>query len=71
MLGHLDQIKAALALDPKAPEVPGPHGFTLLHCAKQGGERAKPVYDWLVAQGVPEVFMRPLPYQWPAGTTPK
>jgi hypothetical protein len=71
MLGHLDQIKAALAVDPKAHEVPGPHGFTLLHCAKQGGEKAKPVYDWLVAQGVPEVFMRPLLYKWPAGTAPK
>jgi hypothetical protein len=63
MLGQLDAIKAAFALDPKAHGIPGPHGFTLLHCAKQGGEKAKPLYDWLVAQGVPEVFSRPLPYQ--------
>ncbi|HUR58140.1 MAG TPA: hypothetical protein VM029_10555 [Opitutaceae bacterium] len=70
MLGHLDTIKAALALNAKAYEVPGPHGFTLLHCAKQGGASAKAVYDLLVAQGAPETAMRPLPYVWPAGTKP-
>jgi hypothetical protein len=70
MLGYLDFIKAALAQNPKAHEVPGPHGFTLLHCVKQGGEAARPLYDWLLAQGVPEVFQRPLPYVWPADTKP-
>jgi len=70
MLGQLDFIKATLALNPKAHEIPGPHGFTLLHCAKQGGEKAKPVYDWLLASGVPDVTHRPLPYNWPAGTGP-
>jgi hypothetical protein len=65
MLGHLDFIKATLAQNPKAHEVPGPHGFTLLHCAKQGGDASRPVYDWLLSQGVPEVFQRPLPYVWP------
>jgi hypothetical protein len=34
MLGQLDFVKAVLALNPKAHEIPGPHGFTLLHCAK-------------------------------------
>lgn len=69
MLGHLDFIKAALGADIlTAAAVPGPHGFTLLHCAKQGGEKAKPVYDWLVAQGVPEVFQRPLAFKWPDGS---
>jgi hypothetical protein len=71
MLGHLDFIKAALALNPRIHEVPGPHGFTLLHCVKQGGAPAKPVYDFLLSQGVPEVFQRPLPFVWPAGTAPK
>ena len=71
MLGQLDFVKAVLALNPQAHEIPGPHGFTLLHCAKQGGELAKPVYNWLVASGVPEVFQRPLPYIWPEGTAPK
>ncbi len=70
MLGQLDFIKAVLALNPQAHEIPGPHGFTLLHCAKQGGEKSRPVYDWLLAAGVPDVTFRPLPFIWPAGTGP-
>ena len=70
MLGHLDFIKAAMAVNPKIHEVPGPHGFTLLHCVKKGGAAAKPVYDYLISSGVPEVFQRPLPFVWPAGTGP-
>ena len=70
MLGRLDFIKATFALDPEVHLIPGPHGFTLLHCAKQGGERARPVLEWMRAQGVPEVFFRPLPFVWPPGTAP-
>jgi hypothetical protein len=70
MLGQLELVKAFLAVDPKAHEIPGPHGWTLLHCVKQGGERAQPVYDYLIAQGVPEIFRRPLPVTWPDGTAP-
>lgn len=74
MLGHLDFVKASLATDPRglvsAAAVPGPHGFTLIHCAKQGGPTAKPVYDWLIASGVPATTMIPLPYIWPTGTKP-
>ncbi len=67
MLGQLELVQAALALYPKAHEIPGPHGFTLLHCARQGGAKAKPVLDWLLAQGVPDVPHRPLAFVWPAG----
>jgi hypothetical protein len=70
MLGQLDTIKAAFAMNPKVYEVPGPHGFTLLHCAKQGGAPAKAVYDFLIAQGSPATLQLPLPYIWPAGTKP-
>lgn len=70
MLGQLDLVKSFLAVDPKAHLVPGPHGFTLLHCVKEGGDPAKPVLDWLLAQGVPDVTRRPLPFVWPDGTTP-
>ncbi len=74
MLGQLAAVRAALATDPRGPiaaaAIPGPHGFTLLHCAKQGGEKARPVYDWLLAAGVPEVTFKPLPFIWPAGTKP-
>lgn len=65
MLGQLDVIKAALAANPATASIPGPHGFTLLHCAKKGGASAKPVYDYLLAQGVPEIFQRPLPFKFP------
>lgn len=71
MLGDLDAIKTAFALNPRVHEVPGPHGFTLLHCVATGGERAKSVYDWMIAQGVPEIMQRPLPLFWPPGTEPK
>lgn len=70
MLGQLELVKAFLATDPKAHLVPGPHGFTLLHCVKKGGDPAKPVLDWLLAQGVPDITQRPLPFIWPEGTTP-
>jgi hypothetical protein len=71
MLGQLEFVKAALGPNVvMGAAVPGPHGFTLLHCAKQGGAKAKAVYDFLVAQGVPEVFQQPLPFVWPAGTKP-
>ena len=67
MLGQLDLVKAFHVVDPQAHHIPGPHGFTLLHCVKKGGDRAKPVLDWLIAQNVPDVAMRPLPFIWPAG----
>jgi len=70
MLGQLGIVQAFLALNPNAHLIPGPHGFTLYHCVKQGGDGAKPVLDWLIAQGVPEVGHRPLPFVWPAGTKP-
>lgn len=70
MLGQLDLVTAFFAADPNAHSIPGPHGFTLLHCVRSGRDQSKHVYDWLIAQGVPEVFQRPLPYIWPEGTAP-
>ncbi len=70
MLGELGFVQAAFALYPNANEIHGPHGFTLLHCAREGGEKARPVVDWLVARGVPDVSRRPLPFIWPPGTSP-
>jgi len=63
----LETVKEMVA---QAHLVPGPHGFTLLHCAKQGAGLALPVRDWLIAQGVPDTPFRPLPFIWPAGTAP-
>jgi hypothetical protein len=70
MLGQLELVRAFLALDPKAHEIPGPHGFTLLHCAKQGGADAQPVVDWLLAQGVPPETQRPLKFNPPVALAP-
>ena len=70
MLGQLELVKAFLAADPQAHLVPGPHGFTLLHCINTGGDRAKAVKEWLLAQGVPDETFRDLPYIWPEGTKP-
>lgn len=65
MLGQLEVVQAFFALDPLIHLCPGPHGFTLMHCVDNGGERAKPVRDWLVARGVPDESQRELPYVWP------
>lgn len=70
MLGQLGFVQATFALYPNAHEIHGPHGFTLLHCAREGGEKARPVVDWLIARGVPDVSRRPLPFIWPPGTSP-
>jgi len=70
MLGNLDFVKAALALDPRAHEIPGPHGFTLLHCARAGKDESNRVVEWLLSNGVPDVTFRPLPYVWPEGDAP-
>lgn len=70
MLGQLPLVQAYHAVHPKASEIHGPHGFTLYHCVKEGGEAAKPVLDWLLAQGGSEVRKRPLPWVWPPGTEP-
>lgn len=70
MLGQLELVKAFMAADPHAHLIPGPHGFTLLHCVKAGQEAAQPVLDWLLAQGVPDVTFRPLPYASAEATTP-
>lgn len=66
MLGRLDAVKAAFVADPLTHELPGPHGFTLLHCAKVGGAPAERVVAWLLARGVPETLRLPLPYRRPA-----
>lgn len=70
MLGQLDFVKAAHGADPRAHEIHGPHGFTLLHCAKAGGEAAQPVVDWLLANGASSETFRQLPYAWPEGAAP-
>ncbi len=51
MLGQLDVVKAFIAAQPGVQKTWGPHGITLLSHAQAGGDRAKPVLDYLTALG--------------------
>jgi hypothetical protein len=51
MLGQLDVVKAFVAAQPGVQKTWGPHGITLLAHAQAGGERAKPVLDYLTTLG--------------------
>lgn len=62
MLGQLEFVKACFALDPTLDRIHGPHGFTLHHCATQGGELAAPVVAYLESIGASTDSKRPLPF---------
>jgi len=47
MLGKLEIVKSILKAYPSLAEAPGPHGIPLLAHAQAGGERAKPVTEYL------------------------
>ena len=51
MLGQLDVVKAFVAAQPGAHRTWGPHGITLLSHAQAGGDRARPVLEFLTALG--------------------
>lgn len=51
MLGQLAVVKAFVEASPGVQGTPGPHGITLLAHARFGGEKAKPVLDYLTALG--------------------
>jgi hypothetical protein len=51
MLGHLDTVKNVLTFNPSLLNSKGPHGFTMLHHARKGGESAKPVEAYLTSLG--------------------
>jgi hypothetical protein len=51
MLGQLDVVKAFITAQPGVQKTWGPHGITLFSHAQAGGERAKPVLDYLTALG--------------------
>jgi hypothetical protein len=54
MLGHLETVKGVLTFNPGLLNSKGPHGFTMLHHAKKGGEEAKAVTDYLTSLGAKE-----------------
>lgn len=51
MLGELDVVKSILGRWPDLKKSKGPHGLQLVHHAKKGGERARPVLDYLESIG--------------------
>jgi hypothetical protein len=54
MLGKTQIVKAYLETYPEYLNARGAHGFTLLHHAKQGGEDAKELLDYLQSKGLKE-----------------
>ena len=51
MLGELEAVRAVVVANPGIQRIRGPHGLTLLHHARQGGEKAQGVVAYLeVAQ---------------------
>lgn len=47
MMGQLDVVRAFVAAQPGIQGIPGPHGITLLAHARNGGEPAAGVYEYL------------------------
>ena len=52
MLGQTDLVRPVLEAYPQLLEAKGPHGFTLLHHAKVGGDDAKELMDYFEGKGL-------------------
>ncbi len=52
MLGKTNIVKPVLEEYPNLIFAKGPHGFTMLHHAKQGGENALKLYEYLQSKGL-------------------
>lgn len=61
MLGQLDVVRAFVEASPGVQKTAGPHGLTLLHHARQGGDEAKAVADYLESVGDADIGYRPEP----------
>lgn len=57
MLGETALVKSILDRFPTLLNSLGPHGYTLLHHAKKGGEPAAELADYLSRQGLTETFV--------------
>ncbi|RYZ29007.1 MAG: ankyrin repeat domain-containing protein [Chitinophagaceae bacterium] len=55
MLGKTQLVKAFLELYPNYLYARGPHGLTLLHHAKRGGEEAEELFAYLQMKGLKEM----------------
>lgn len=62
MLGQLEVVKSYIEASPGIQKIRGPHGFTLMHHAKQGGARSEAVVAYLTQVGEADIrqISRPL-----------
>ena len=51
MLGRMEIVKSMLAAFPNLAQSKGPHGLTLMHHAKKGGDEAAPMVKYLESLG--------------------
>jgi hypothetical protein len=51
MLGQLEAVRGFVEGSPGVQRIPGPHGITLLGHARNGGDAAKPVAEYLESLG--------------------
>jgi len=58
MLGKTQLVKSYLELYPQYLMARGPHGLTLLHHAKKGGDEAKELFDYLNSKGLTETWLK-------------
>lgn len=58
MLGKTELVKPVLENYPKLVFAKGPHGFTLLHHAKRGGDDAMAMVDYLQQKGLKETQIK-------------
>ncbi|MDX2072719.1 MAG: hypothetical protein SFV55_30065 [Haliscomenobacter sp.] len=58
LLGQTALVKSLIEVYPQALHSIGPHGFTLLHHAKKGGDNAKELYEYLQEKGLKDEFIK-------------
>jgi hypothetical protein len=58
MLGKTAQVKTMVEENPKLIDCIGPHGFTLLHHAKQGGKEAAELFAYFDSKGLKDTFRK-------------
>jgi len=57
LFGRMDIIKSMLNFSPNILHAKGPHGYTLLHHAVQGGDDALEVKEYLMSLGAKETLI--------------
>lgn len=58
MLGKTEIVKTTLESYPTLLQSIGPHGFTLLHHAKQGGAESEELYTYLESKGLDKLHIK-------------